>query len=115
MYADLRVQLRRVWREIRALCAFVFSQWRAYLPQVREPEGAQSCVAVWRRWGGGRRQGEFCILRPGACLIYEALGAVCPWQEGTEVKLTNSSAKADLLRRVRRIEGQALGVAKMIE
>jgi DNA-binding FrmR family transcriptional regulator len=31
------------------------------------------------------------------------------------MKLTDSSAKADLLRRVRRIEGQARGVAKMIE
>jgi DNA-binding FrmR family transcriptional regulator len=31
------------------------------------------------------------------------------------VKLVDSSAKADLLRRVRRIEGQARGVAKMIE
>jgi DNA-binding FrmR family transcriptional regulator len=31
------------------------------------------------------------------------------------VKLDNSSAKADLLRRVRRLEGQARGVAKMIE
>jgi DNA-binding FrmR family transcriptional regulator len=31
------------------------------------------------------------------------------------VKLTDSSAKADLLRRVRRIEGQARGVARMIE
>ena len=31
------------------------------------------------------------------------------------MKLTNSSAKADLLRRVRRIEGQARGIAKMIE
>ena len=31
------------------------------------------------------------------------------------MKLTDSSAKADLLRRVRRIEGQARGVARMIE
>ena len=31
------------------------------------------------------------------------------------MKLSNSSAKASLLRRVRRIEGQARGVAKMIE
>jgi DNA-binding FrmR family transcriptional regulator len=31
------------------------------------------------------------------------------------VKLTGSSAKVDLLRRVRRIEGQARGIAKMIE
>lgn len=31
------------------------------------------------------------------------------------MKLTDSSAKADLLRRVRRIEGQARGIAKMIE
>ena len=31
------------------------------------------------------------------------------------MKLADSSAKADLLRRVRRIEGQARGVAKMIE
>jgi DNA-binding FrmR family transcriptional regulator len=31
------------------------------------------------------------------------------------VRLANSSAKADLLRRVRRIEGQARGIAKMIE
>jgi DNA-binding FrmR family transcriptional regulator len=31
------------------------------------------------------------------------------------MKLDNSSAKADLLRRVRRLEGQARGVAKMIE
>ena len=31
------------------------------------------------------------------------------------MKLVDSSAKADLLRRVRRIEGQARGVAKMIE
>jgi len=31
------------------------------------------------------------------------------------MKLTNPSAKADLLRRVRRIEGQARGVARMIE
>jgi DNA-binding FrmR family transcriptional regulator len=31
------------------------------------------------------------------------------------VRLADSSAKADLLRRVRRIEGQARGVAKMIE
>jgi len=31
------------------------------------------------------------------------------------MKLTGSSAKADLLRRVRRIEGQARGVARMIE
>ena len=31
------------------------------------------------------------------------------------MKLDNSSAKADLLRRVRRIEGQARGIAKMIE
>lgn len=37
-----------------------------------------------------------------------------PWEKD-EVKLDNSSAKADLLRRVRRIEGQARGVAKMIE
>ncbi|MDY7076268.1 MAG: metal-sensitive transcriptional regulator [Chloroflexota bacterium] len=32
-----------------------------------------------------------------------------------KVKLDSSSAKADLLRRVRRLEGQARGVAKMIE
>ena len=31
------------------------------------------------------------------------------------MKLSNASAKADLLRRVRRIEGQARGIAKMIE
>ncbi len=31
------------------------------------------------------------------------------------MKLADSSAKADLLRRVRRIEGQARGVARMIE
>ena len=31
------------------------------------------------------------------------------------MKLTESAAKADLLRRVRRIEGQARGVARMIE
>lgn len=31
------------------------------------------------------------------------------------MKLTDSSAKANLLRRVRRIEGQARGVARMIE
>ena len=31
------------------------------------------------------------------------------------MKLVDSSAKADLLKRVRRIEGQARGVAKMIE
>jgi len=31
------------------------------------------------------------------------------------MKLTDSSAKADLLRRMRRIEGQARGVARMIE
>ena len=31
------------------------------------------------------------------------------------MKLTDSSAKADLLRRVRRIEGQARGIARMIE
>jgi DNA-binding FrmR family transcriptional regulator len=31
------------------------------------------------------------------------------------VKLANASAKADLLRRVRRVEGQARGIAKMIE
>jgi len=35
--------------------------------------------------------------------------------KGKEVHLTNSSSKADLLRRVRRIEGQARGVARMIE
>ncbi len=31
------------------------------------------------------------------------------------MKLADSSAKADLLRRVRRIEGQARGVGRMIE
>lgn len=31
------------------------------------------------------------------------------------MKLTDPSAKADILRRVRRIEGQARGVARMIE
>ncbi len=31
------------------------------------------------------------------------------------MKLTNSSAKADLLRRVQLIEGQARGIARMIE
>ena len=31
------------------------------------------------------------------------------------MKLNDSSAKTDLLRRVRRIEGQARGVARMIE
>jgi DNA-binding FrmR family transcriptional regulator len=31
------------------------------------------------------------------------------------MKLANSSTRADLLRRVRRIEGQARGIAKMIE
>jgi DNA-binding FrmR family transcriptional regulator len=31
------------------------------------------------------------------------------------VKLANASAKADLLKRVRRVEGQARGIAKMIE
>ena len=31
------------------------------------------------------------------------------------MKLADSSAKADLLRRVRRIEGQARGIARMIE
>ncbi len=31
------------------------------------------------------------------------------------MKLDSSSAKTDLLRRVRRLEGQARGVAKMIE
>lgn len=31
------------------------------------------------------------------------------------MKLIDSSAKADLLRRVRRIEGQARGIARMIE
>ena len=36
-------------------------------------------------------------------------------QLGGELKLADSSAKADLLRRVRRIEGQARGIARMIE
>ena len=36
-------------------------------------------------------------------------------QEKEQVKLADSSAKADLLRRVRRIEGQARGIARMIE
>ena len=36
-------------------------------------------------------------------------------QSGGELKLADSSAKADLLRRVRRLEGQARGIAKMIE
>lgn len=31
------------------------------------------------------------------------------------MKLTNASVKADMLRRVRRVEGQARGIAKMIE
>jgi len=31
------------------------------------------------------------------------------------VKLASSSAKADILKRVRRLEGQARGIAKMIE
>lgn len=31
------------------------------------------------------------------------------------MKLADSSAKADLLRRVRRLEGQARGIARMIE
>jgi len=31
------------------------------------------------------------------------------------MRLTDPSAKADLLRRVRRIEGQARGIARMIE
>jgi DNA-binding FrmR family transcriptional regulator len=31
------------------------------------------------------------------------------------MRLANSSAKSDLLRRVRRMEGQARGVARMIE
>ncbi|HEY68563.1 MAG: transcriptional regulator [Chloroflexi bacterium] len=31
------------------------------------------------------------------------------------MKLTDPSAKADLLRRVRRIEGQARGISRMIE
>ena len=31
------------------------------------------------------------------------------------MKLANASAKADLLKRVRRVEGQARGIAKMIE
>ena len=31
------------------------------------------------------------------------------------MKLVDSSARADLLRRVRRIEGQARGIARMIE
>jgi len=31
------------------------------------------------------------------------------------MRLTNSSAKDDLLRRVRRMEGQARGIARMIE
>ena len=31
------------------------------------------------------------------------------------MKLADSSAKADLLKRIRRIEGQARGIAKMIE
>lgn len=31
------------------------------------------------------------------------------------MKLTDSSARIDLLRRVRRIEGQARGIARMIE
>jgi DNA-binding FrmR family transcriptional regulator len=44
----------------------------------------------------------------------EPLGGREPPQGG-EVKLTDSSTKADLLRRVRRIEGQARGVARMIE
>jgi DNA-binding FrmR family transcriptional regulator len=34
---------------------------------------------------------------------------------GEKMRLNDSSAKADLLNRVRRIEGQARGVAKMIE
>jgi len=40
-----------------------------------------------------------------------------PWAsgKGEEMQLTDSSGKADLLRRVRRIEGQARGVACMIE
>jgi len=36
-------------------------------------------------------------------------------QQEEQVKLADSSAKADLLRRVRRIEGQARGIARMIE
>ncbi len=36
-------------------------------------------------------------------------------QWGSKVKLADAFAKADLLRRVRRIEGQARGVARMIE
>jgi DNA-binding FrmR family transcriptional regulator len=42
-----------------------------------------------------------------------------PWASkrlgGSKVKLANASAKADLLKRVRRLEGQARGIAKMIE
>jgi DNA-binding FrmR family transcriptional regulator len=34
---------------------------------------------------------------------------------GETMRLTDLSAKGDLLRRVRRIEGQARGVARMIE
>jgi DNA-binding FrmR family transcriptional regulator len=45
-------------------------------------------------------------VRPWSRLRDETLG---------KMRLNNSSAKGDLLRRLRRLEGQARGVAKMVE
>jgi DNA-binding FrmR family transcriptional regulator len=84
------------------------------VPQVREPKGAQGALVVWRGRHGRKQQGERSLLRPWPCLRDEPLGGREPPQGG-EVKLADSSTKADLLRRVRRIEGQARGIARMIE
>lgn len=84
------------------------------MPQVREPKGAQGALAVWRGRHGREQQGERSLLRPWSCLSDEPLGGREPPQGG-EVKLADSMTKADLLRRVRRIEGQARGIARMIE
>lgn len=43
------------------------------------------------------------------------IGGREPPQEDDDVKLADPEAKARLLRRVKRIEGQARGVARMIE
>ena len=83
------------------------------MPALWKQEGQEGHIAVRRGRSGSRAQ--CCrLVRPRAHLRDRPLGGrELPGED--DVRLADQEAKARLLKRVRRIEGQARGVARMIE
>jgi DNA-binding FrmR family transcriptional regulator len=83
------------------------------MPPLRKQQGEEGHIPVRRRrWRSKQR--HCCLLWPWSHMRDEPLGDRESPRE-SNVKLADREAKAKLLRRVRRIEGQARGVARMIE